>query len=66
MPFDHDTFEILKSGGLFTLLAYMIYNDRKDRNLDRDADIKRSEAMSLMASCVNKLTDYLNRKDKVV
>ena len=61
---DHDTLELLKGGRLFTLLAYMIYSDRKDRTEDRVADIKRSEATSLLATSVNKIMDYLNSRHR--
>lgn len=48
----HEGLELLKGGGLFGLIAYLLYSDRKDRTLDREADIKRSEAMKALADAV--------------
>ncbi len=59
-------FAILKEGGLFVLVVYLIWSDRAERKDNREADLKRSEAATLMASVIGKLTDYLNRKDKAV
>lgn len=59
---EHDFFEMAKSGGLFFLLAYMIYSDKQAKDKDRAADVKRSEATSLLGKAINNLVDYLNRK----
>ena len=60
--FDPASIELLKGGGLFALVVYLIYSDRNDRKNDREADVKRSEATTLMASALHRLVDYLNKK----
>lgn len=56
--------ELAKSGGLFCLLAYMLWSDRQQRDKDREADIKRSEAVLILGKATEKMMDYLNRRDK--
>ena len=57
---------MLKGGGLFALVVYLLYTDRIDRRndkeKDRESDLKRSEATTLMASALHKMMDFLNKR----
>ena len=64
MELDHGTLEMLKGGGLFAIVAYLLVTDRMARKEDREADLKRSEATSLMAGALKSWVDMLNRDKK--
>lgn len=53
----HDPVELLKGGGLVTIIAYVIWSDRSERRDNREADVKRSDAVKAMAEAVVKLAE---------
>lgn len=53
----HDGIELLKGSGLIGIIAYVIWTDRAERRDNREADMKRSEAVKSMAEAVTKLAD---------
>ena len=55
IPLSHDGVELLKGTGLVGIIAYVIWSDRSERLDNREADVKRSEAVKAMAEAVKDL-----------
>ncbi len=53
----HDGIELLKGTGLVGIIAYVIWSDRSERRDNREADVKRSEAVTAMARAVTDLAN---------
>lgn len=53
----HDGIELLKGTGLVGIIAYVIWSDRSERRDNREADVKRSDAVRIMAEAVIKLAE---------
>ena len=51
----HEGIEVFKGIGLTGILAYVIWSDRAERRDNREADVKRSEAVKAMADAVKDL-----------
>ncbi len=59
------TFELIKGGGIYILLAYLIYTERQNKGKELEAEIKRSEADKEMASALKNLVEFLRIERKI-
>ncbi len=65
-------FELIKGGGIWVLLAYLIYTERQGRGKEVEADIarseaskKNSEAQMKMAEATKSLVDFFSIERKI-
>ena len=60
----HEGIELLKGTGLVGIIGYVIWSDRSERRDNREAEVKRSEAVKAMAEALKELSFAIIRFKK--